>query len=405
MLKRATAHPAHNAIIGMYGILGESGMLAYLTYMAQRLAACRKLLKPHGSIYLHCDPTASHYLKVVMDAVFGAENFRNEIVWCYTGPGSPKMRQFNRKHDTIFWYSNGPAWTFNGDAVRIEHADGGPHTGGFVSANVSAMDTQSAKEYGAKGKIPETWWAQKKGNGLCVVPRSPRENLGYPTQKPVKLLERIIKASSNEGDLVLDPFCGCGTTLASARTLNRKWIGIDISPFAAKLVRDKRLKDPSIPIYGIPTDMEGARLLLQRNPFDFEAWIVTSIDGLAANEIQVGDRGIDGRGRMYSVPDDETGMVLAQVKGGGYTASALRDFQHVMSREKATAGVFITLDKVTERQRMKAASEGTYKIGASSYPRLQFWSAAEHMQGVSPNLPTMADPFTGQAVQTEISLL
>ena len=201
------------------------------------------------------------------------------------------------------------------------------------------------------------------------------ERLGYPTQKPLGLLERIVRASSAPGDLVLDPFCGCGTTIAAANRLDRKWIGIDISPFAARLVRDRRLKDGSINIYGIPVDMEGARLLLKSNPFDFEAWIVMSIEGLAANEVQVGDRGMDGRGAMFTVPDGESGLVLAQVKGSGYTASALRDFQGTMAREKATAGVFVTLERVeTPAARAAAQSMGTYSLGATAYPRLQFWS-------------------------------
>ena len=217
------------------------GMFSYLLMMASRLLEMKRILKPSGSIYLHCDPTASHYLKLVMDCIFGKKAFRNEIVWCYTGPGSPKMRQFNRKHDTLLWYSVGKVWTFNRDDVRLPYKDPKQKprrafdTGG-------AFDTEAIAALRKRGKIPEDWWPQAPGNGLCIVARSPKERTGYPTQKPLALLERIIKASSNEGDMILDPFCGCATTLVAAESLNREWVGIDLSPLAVKLV-SHRLRD------------------------------------------------------------------------------------------------------------------------------------------------------------------
>ena len=400
-LTRAVAHPAHKAVLEFHGLLGPSGMLSYLTYMSERLAACRRLLKPTGSIYLHCDPTAGHYLKIVMDGIFGAAQFRNEIIWGYTGPGSPGMRQFNRKHDTIFWYSNGGAWCFNPDAVRLahdrktgKHRKPGLRAPGFVPGNDGLA---------RGGKVPETWWVQQQGNGLAVAARQASQYLGYPTQKPIALLQRIIAASSNPGDLVLDPSCGCGTAIDAANRLGRNWIGIDISPLAARLVRERRLKDAGIRIFGIPTDLEGARALLRSRPFDFAAWIVTSIDGLAANEVQTGDGGIDDRGRMLTAPKDQTGFVLAQVKGGGYTAAALRDFEGTLARENATAGIFITLERVkTARDRAAAVGRGSYAVGATDYPRLQFWSFEDYLDGIRPNLPAMADPYTGKAAQTGI---
>ena len=213
---------------------------AYLVNMAERLIAMRNVLKPTGSIYLHCDPTASHYLKALMDLIFGKDNFRNEIVWCYTGPGSPGMRQFNRKHDTLFWYARGDEWTFNRDAVRIDHHGktkdnfkSGLRGSGFIEGNYDLAD----------GKIPETWWPQQKGNGLAIAARQKKQYLGYPTQKPLALLERIILASSNEGDLVLDPFCGCGTTIHAAHDLGRRWIGIDVTRFASGLVKSRLLNN------------------------------------------------------------------------------------------------------------------------------------------------------------------
>ena len=401
-LERAPARRSHAALTGLRTILGDTGMLAYLSYMAERLEKCRRVLRDHGSLWLHCDPTASHYLKVLLDAIFGPNHFRNEIIWCYTGPGSPKMRQFNRKHDTIFWYAKGNSWTFNTDAARVPHAGGAPHSGGFKTDN-RKLNTEEAKRYGEKGKILESWWCQARGNGLAIAARQPSQYLGYPTQKPIALLQRIVEASSNPGDVVLDPFCGCGTTIAAADRTKRQWVGIDVSPFAVKLVRDRRLRPAGrdAEIAGIPTDMEGARMMLERNAFDFEAWAVTSVPGLAPNERQVGDRGIDGRGAMMHPPDGtESRLVVAQVKGGGYTASSMRDFQRVIERENAAAGIYITLQRADTRNARQAAAElRTFTMGAQRYPRLQLWSIEELLDGRMPQLPDMADPYTGQRIR------
>ncbi len=235
----ADKEPALYSTIGTARSTHGKSMMSYLIMMGVRLIEMRRLLKSTGSIYLHCDPTASHYLKIVMDSIFGHKNFRNEIVWCYTGPGSPKMRQFNRKHDTLFWYVKGETWTFNTDAVRIKHHGktkenfkDGLRGSGFVEG-----------KYGlAEGKVPESWWVQEKGNGFAIAARQKHQYVGYPTQKPLALLERIIKASSNEGDVILDPFCGCATACVVAERLNRQWVGIDLSSMALKLVR-KRIKE------------------------------------------------------------------------------------------------------------------------------------------------------------------
>ena len=393
--ERAVGNPAYAAISGLHTVLGNCGMMAYLSYMAERLIEIRRTLKSSGSIYLHCDPTASHYLKIVMDAIFGSANFRNEIVWCYTGPGSPAMRQFNRKHDTLFWYSVGEKWTFNRDAVRIPHKDGGPHAGGFVGTDRKPDDP----EYGSKGKVPETWWAQEQGNGLRIVARSKAENLGYPTQKPIALLERIINASSNRGDLVLDPFCGCGTTIDAANRRGRKWLGIDISPFAIDLVKHRRLRDASIPVYGIPVDVETAREMARSKPFDFEKWAVTRIPGIMPNRRQIGDGGIDGRGKVL----ETSGLVLAQVKGGKFVRGQLRDFLHTVHREKATLGIYITVDRVTSASALAEAREaGYFTLGANDYPKVQLWSMADFFDHRKPDLPSLADPFTGKPMQSDM---
>ena len=194
-----------------------------------------------------------------MDEVFGKKNFRNEIIWAYTGPGSPRMKQFNRKHDVIFWYSKGNEWKFNREAVRLPYKDPKQRprkafdTGGsFDDTAISAMRE--------RGKVPETWWRD-----ITVAVRSPKERTGYPTQKPLKLLERIIKASSDEGDIVLDPFCGCATTCVAAEKLSRQWIGIDISPLAARLVRERIERELGVLLFDpihrtdIPLDRAGKK--------------------------------------------------------------------------------------------------------------------------------------------------
>ncbi|MGR3913846.1 MAG: site-specific DNA-methyltransferase, partial [Gammaproteobacteria bacterium] len=216
-IERAIAHPAHAAICAFRILYPHgSGMLSYLSYMAERIAEMKRLLKPSGGIFLHCDPTADYHLRIIMDTVFGGRNFRNQIIWCYTGPGSPNMRQFNRKHDVIFWYGAGSAWTFNADAVRVPYIDAKQSLRKRMGEKFD--DPGEIQKYRERGKIPETWWRMR------IAPRSKKEYLGYPTQKPIALLERIIAAASNPGDLVLDPFCGCGTTIDAAHRLRRNWI-------------------------------------------------------------------------------------------------------------------------------------------------------------------------------------
>lgn len=210
-----------------------------MCFMAVRLLAMHRVLKSTGSIYLHCDPTASHYLKAVMDAIFGWRNFRNEIVWCYTGP-SNTLRWFPRKHDTILFYAKGKETSFNRDEIRVpyeklntQHAERGG--GGGIGGRLTS-ETVSA--YIARGKIPEDYWHERT-DGMTPVGRSPTERRGYPTQKPLALYERMIRASSNEGDTVCDPFAGCATTLVAAERLGRQWVGMDIWERAHEVVVDR----------------------------------------------------------------------------------------------------------------------------------------------------------------------
>ena len=235
----ADRDPAAYSVIEAARQAHGKGMQSYLIFMAIRLLEMHRILKPTGSIYLHCDPTAGHYLKLLMDAVFGAAQHRNEIVWCYTGPGSPGMRQFNRKHDTLFWYSRGGRWTFNREAVRIPHKRLNTNRAGAMIAD--ALTPEARDAYLGKGKVPESWWPE-----FSPVGRLKKERTGYPTQKPLALLDRIVRAGSNEGDLVLDPFCGCATALVAADRLQRRWAGIDLSPLAIKLVDERIAADRGI---------------------------------------------------------------------------------------------------------------------------------------------------------------
>ena len=407
-IERARAHPLHESTRAFKALLGESGMLAYLTYMGERLAMLRDLLKPTGSIYLHCDPTASHYLKALMDALFGAAQFRNEIVWCYTGPGNTP-RWFPRKHDTLLFYckDDGVGATFNRDAVRIPYAQlNVQHREKAESGIGGGLTPETVEEYRQRGKVPEDYWLEARDD-MSPVGRIKSENLHYPTQKPVNLLKRIIEASSNPGDLVLDPFCGGGTTIVAAHDLNRRWVGVDISATAIDIIQDRRLKPLGVEAesFGIPRDLASARKLASEKPFDFEIWAVTRVPGLGPNQSQVGDRGIDGRGTLLAkAADHDSDLVLAQVKGGRtFNLSQFRDFLDVVRHENAAAGVYITMNPVTSSEaRARASQQGEIQVGAGRYPRVQLWSIAEFFEGRYPQLPALADLFTGEAIQPHL---
>ena len=227
-----TAPSTYKVIEAAKATAGHS-MQAYLVFMSVRLLEMKRLLKEQGSIYLHCDPNAGAYLKLLLDSVFGRSNFRNEIIWCYSGGGYVR-RQFHRKHDTVYFYSKSDSWTFNCDDIRIPHSD--KSVARYKSGNYKGHGKHNADTsvYLKRGKVPESWWT-----GIVPIRSQFKENTGYPTQKPLALLERIVKASSNEGDTVFDPFCGCATTLVAAQRLTRKWIGCDISPKAVNLVNER----------------------------------------------------------------------------------------------------------------------------------------------------------------------
>lgn len=385
-ISNAAMHPANKVISGLYHILGPSSMMAYLSYMADRLVQIKRVMKDDGSVYLHCDPHASHYLKLVMDGVFGATNFRNEIIWRIGWVSGYKTQKkgWIRNHDTILFYtlSKGAQDKFNKEYL--------PYPEGYTRRDGS-------KPTGVGIPIEDTWNCSVGDRLDSIMIKSfSREKLGYDTQKPLDLLRRIIKASSRHGDTILDPFCGCGTTVVAARELERSFVGIDISPFAIDLVC-ARLKDPSIVINGVPTDMIGAKRMVVENALDFEKWAVSRIAGLVPNKKQVGDGGSDGQGRTIMGE-----LVLAQVKGGMFQLGSFRDFLNVVNRENAQFGVFITLEPVFSKSaKSEAASYGRVKIGADEYDRIQLWSISDYFDKRFVKLPTMADPYTGKAMDIQ----
>jgi len=404
-VKNAVANPASKVIAGFEGFIPQSKMLSYTSYMAERLFMMHRILKDTGSIYLHCDPYASHYLKLIMDAIFGGKNYRNEIVWCYTGPGSPHMRQFNRKHDIIFWYSKDNTWTFNKDNVRVPYKDPKQTLRRAMDAG-KGIDSHEVQRYRSRGKVLESYWTD-----IALAVRSPKERLGYPTQKPLALYERIIKASSNPDDLVLDPFAGCGTTIEAAAKNGRDVIGIDILPFALRLINRYRLAPNGItqlPIKGVPVDMDTAHQLAKTSPFKFQDWAISLIDGLASNPQKVGDDGIDGFGMFLNTPDNmDRKAIIVQVTGAAGSQKAKFDRLHANIRnENAAMGILITLDAQTAQRNWRHTLD-PIRMGETTYAPIQCFSIEEYYRNKERwdrilTLPSLANPWTGKHMQQNI---
>lgn len=442
----AIGRPAHTAIDGLHRLLGESGMLAYLTYMAERLEECWRLLRPTGSIYLHCDPTASHYLKIVMDSVFGAENFRNEIVWKRFNFHADAKRKFGAITDRLLFYSRTRDGRINPIRVpyskeyinsKFEHRDDNGRKYRLVDLNAPGgrgpvyefcgvtrpwrMSEHKMRALDARGRIYkksqvpqlirylDEMPGQAVGDLWADIPSiNPRakERLGYPTQKPLALLERIVKASSNPGDLVLDPFCGCGTAVDAANRLGRRWVGIDISSFAVELVK-QRIGDRTIPTYGIPSDLRSAAKMAAGDPFGFETWAVNRIPGFLPNVKQVADGGIDGRGRLAVRPDNwNSRLALAQVKGGKHSQiDGLRAFCGVTQQRKAAWSCYVTVEPFqTKSARDASRGLGGIQVGASKYERMNLWSITDYFKDRLPRQPMMANPYTGKPIGLQGSL-
>jgi DNA modification methylase len=444
-------------IRGLEKVLGRGSLLAYLVHMTLRVVEIHRVLKPTGSFYLHCDPTASHYLKLVCDAVFCGQggDFLNEIVW--RRYSRPKGSQFEAKRygnstDIIFFYTKSSNYVFHDKAIRPsltaaqlkkmypnEDEKGRYSSGPLVRSDTMGPRPNLVYEY--KGFTPPAYgWRMTKekiaaldaagdmywtSNGIPrrkvrpgedhgavidnlwtdieAIGSQAAERLGYPTQKPEALLERIIKASTNEGDTVLDAYCGCGTTVAVAHRLNRRWIGIDITYQSIALIL-KRLQDrypdewpaieANIKLDGVPRDLASAIALANRKDDktrkEFEKWAVLSFSDNEAriNEKKGGDGGIDGIG-LFFIDKDTNGRCIIQVKSGKTGPRDLRDLMGTMAREKAEIGVLICMDMPTKamRDEMTAAGKYVHPTIGREYDRLQVVTIAEMFPDVENGRP------------------
>ena len=360
----------------MRSYLYEYSMMAYLSMMAPRLLEMRRVLKDTGSIYLHCDPTASHYLKLLMDAVFGVENFRNEIVWerSTASGGKAGGNKFVPGHDIIYCYvKNEDKFIFKRQYIE--------YTKEYIEERFKYVD-KDGRRYRLQLGNRKQYLDESKGKPVSdiwtdIFPINPmaKEKLGYPTQKPEALLERIIKASSNEGDLVLDPFCGCGTTVAVAERLGRRWIGIDITYLAIDVIskRLKRSRITNFEIDGEPTDVYSAEKLAGKNPFQFQIWCISKLDATPSQR-KTGDKGVDGIINFHdpSKPS-QVGKGIIQVKGTKEVSpSMVRDLKGTMKSQSADMGILITFKKPTQGMIEEATKEGFFVYFRKKMPRIQF---------------------------------
>ncbi len=359
-------------------LLGEDDLMAYLTIMANRLIELHRVLKPTGSLYLHCDATASHYLRILLDSIFGGLNFRNEIHWYYYNKMHDSRKKcFPQATDSLLFYVKDVKANFTFHQLKELRAEPvrqlvRKKVGGKM---INARDDAGQLLYQVKDDrtVDNVWRIS------MLQPASP-ERLGYPTQKPLALLERIITASSNEGDVVLDPFCGCGTALDAAEKLKRSWIGIDITHLAVSLI-EKRLKQryPALKekgafeVHGVPQDFDSARNLAERDKHQFQLWACSLVGVQPYKGGKKGaDQGIDGLG-FIEVAKGKNEKVLVSVKGGeNVNAAMVRDLKGTVEREKAAIGLFVTLTKPTKPMATEATSSGHYESPHHGpFPKIQ----------------------------------
>lgn len=438
-------------IVAMRSFIGANEVMAYLVMMTVRLLELHRVMKPASSIYLHCDPTASHYLKVVMDTIWGPMNFRNEIIWKRTSSHNDARRKFGDLTDTILYYAKSEAAPF---AVQYR-----PYDASYISNfyrhvdesgrryrldNLRSPNPRPNLTYDYKGFKPHpNGWAmtldrmkQLDKEGRLHFPKKPdgriqlkrfldempgvpignlwddiqpigaqaAERLGYPTQKPELLLERILRASSSDGDLVLDPFCGCGTTIAVAERLNRQWIGIDVTHLAiAAIVSRMEAAFPGVEInrHGEPADVSGAQALAELDRFDFQNWALAFVGArpIAAGSDGKGkkgaDRGIDGVISFLGENEKTPHRCLVQVKSGHVSSRDIRDLLGTIDREKAQMGLFITLEEPSGPMRQEAVEAGFYRstLMQKDYPRIQVLTIRELFDRREPQLPPLFSPY------------
>ncbi len=416
----------------LHDALGHNDVMAYLVMMTARLIELHRVLKPTGSLYLHCDPTASHYLKLVLDQIFGPANFRNEIVWKRFNFHAD-ARRFGRLSDRVLFYTKTSDFTFNrlkvafsdkyveskfthvdsdGRKYRLDNlnppggrgpiykfhgvtqpwrftedkmlqleADGRIYTGSKVAQLKRYLDEQEGQA------VHELW------TDVAPMNSQARERLGYDTQKPLALLERIIQASSNEGDIVLDPFCGCGTAVVAAQKLNRKWIGIDITHLAIALMRN-RLKDSfniEAEVIGEPVDLASAKALAHEDRYQFQWWALSLIKARPLGDKKKGaDKGIDGVIHFIDDPTSKPKRAVVQVKSGHIGVKDIRELETVAANE--AIGVFITLEPPTKPMQVEAVSAGYYHspIWNKDYPKIQILTIDELLHGKILEMPPLS---------------
>lgn len=385
--------PVSDALTAFRTLLGENDAMAYLVNMAPRLVEMHRVLKTSGSMYLHCDPVMSHYLKVLLDTIFGVDRFQNEIIWHHQLGAMAGTAKLPSKHDIVFWYSRGKTPTFNklrGEvtrqmAAKYSHEDEG---GKYMMSYGKKYYLKGGKPFDDVWEIP------------AIAPTS-GERLGYPTQKPLALLERIIQSGSNEGDTVLDPFCGCGTAIDAAIRLDRNWVGVDITYIAVDLIEKRLLHShgqgvtKTYEVLGIPRDTASALALFNRSPLDFERWAVSLVNG-QPNQKQVGDKGIDGVARFPLDAKGTHGRVLISVKGGKQlNPSMVRDLGGTVTTQKAEMGVLVTNNQPTKGMVDEANHAGSYQhpFYHQSFPRIQIITVDDLLSGRTPKMPPTILPY------------
>ena len=445
--------PVSTIVAALRAGIGENQMMAYLVEMAVRLVDLHRVLKPTGSLYLHCDPTASHYLKLLLDAVFGPIAFGNEIIWKRTS-GHSDARRYGRVHDVILFYpkSDHAAWNeiyqaYDAGYVEQYYRYADPDGRKFMSGDLSAAGLSGGGyEYTWRGvtrvwRVPLATMEKLDYAGRVFytsngIPRAKRyldeskglpvqdvwgdiealrswhkERLGWDTQKPIALLDRIIGSSSNPGDVVLDPFCGCGTALVSAQKLGRQWIGIDIT-YLSIAVMKARLKDSfslaDIEVIGQPTEVAGARAMLVGTGLDgqyqFQWWALDLVGAQPQGGTQKkgADKGIDGVISFSTGPHGEVGRAIVSVKSGSVNSSMVRDLKGVLEREKAEIGLFVTLEESSAPMRQEAATGGVYhsELSGKDYPRVQILSIKDILEDDrKPDLPLLVLPAYQKATK------
>lgn len=452
--------PLSRLMVALRSALRASEMTAYLVEMAVRLVELHRVLKPTGSLYLHCDPTASSYLRVVLDTIFEPVNFRSEIVWRRTNIHNDS-KSWSAVADILLYYVkdarqpfvwNPPRAPHSPEYLRSKYRYRDPDGRVYRLDNMTSPNPRPNMMYEWKGhSSPPMGWRYELATmqrlddeGRIWYPRSKsqrpqlkrylhempgqimpniwtdidpinsqaKERLGWPTQKPLPLLQRIIAASSNEGDIVLDPFCGCGTALIAAEEMKRRWIGIDVT-YLAIAVMEARLKDTfgleRVPLRGAPTELEGARHLAEASAngrYEFQFWACSLLGAVPASgrEKKGADRGIDGI-ITFPEPMGDQGRIVVSVKSGHVNSSMVRDLKGVLGREGAAMGLFVTLDEPSREMALEATTAGFYhsKLADIDLPKIQIVTIGDLLSDRMPKLPPLILPAYQRATRAKES--